>query len=90
VYWERLQHMPGFQPSDVAREEHGGFRVIAYTLVHFPDPKLSHVRIDQRNAIGCVSTGGATAYLHVSKVAYQPQDDATLAAFFERAQVMSR
>ncbi len=90
AYWQRLQRIPGFRPSEIVREERGAFRVIAYTLVESLHPPFSGVRIDQRNAIGCVSSGGATAYLHVSKVAYQPQDDAALAAFFAQAQVTLR
>jgi hypothetical protein len=87
AYWRKLQQMPGFVPEEVTRHARGQFLVVEYLLRESPDPRFGGVRVDQRNAVGCVTRGATTAIVHVAKVRYTERDAALLSVPFHRARV---
>ena len=51
--------------------------------------RIYGIRIDQRNAFGCVTLGDTTAFLHVSKMKYADEDEKVFAEVFEQTRVES-
>jgi hypothetical protein len=86
-FWRQLEQMDAFKPQDVRRESRGQFQVVEYTLRESPDPRLSGVVIDQRNAVGCATREAATAFVHVSKIKWTSEDEALFVTLFDQVRV---
>jgi hypothetical protein len=89
-YWGNLQKTEGIHTEDINRRSRGQFQVVEYTLRESLDPRFKGVEINQRNSIGCVTRGNVTAFVHVSKVQWTPQDEAGFAAMYDQVRLDAR
>ena len=86
-YWRQLEQLDAFKPQDVRRETRGQFQMVEYTLRESLDPKFRGVVIDQRNLVGCATWEAATAFVHVSKIKWMPQDEALVFSLFDKVRI---
>jgi hypothetical protein len=68
---QRLEGKVDFKREAVATRKSGGINIVEYTM-----PEFQGVPVQQRNLFACFPKGDVYVDIHISKIAFQPQDEA--------------
>jgi tetratricopeptide (TPR) repeat protein len=69
--------------TDIVTRDVNQFSMLEYTMA-----QMNGIRFNQRNIFACLAKEDVYADLHISKVSFQPSDEALLMAYVQGAQVV--